>query len=1074
MAVSAALFANRARATTYTWDGGATGAGSLNWSNAVNWSADTVATSASTTDLVFAGTINTGTSTNPLVQNIANPFLFNSMTFASGAGAFFIAGGNGFGLTNTTQTITQSSNTSQSIANNFAHDGGNATHSLALAGTGTGVVTLSGIISEGSGQRQVAVTKSGATSTFVLSGANSYSDPTTISAGTLIGSNASAFGSSAIALNGGVLGLALTNGTSFGNNVTLGATATINSDRTTAGAGVTHTLGTLNISGAFTLNVTAGAGVTSGTAGVTFGNTTLTTNSTVFNPAANTILTLGSLTGNFSFTKQGSGQLTLSGTSSRSSGAVTLTAGTLELGAVSALGTTAVGLTLNGVVLDLATDATVNAYNTTVGGNVTIEADRATSGATVTHTLGTLNIGAFTLNVTRGALVTGTANLGFGATTLTGNVVFDTAANTNLTLGALSGNFTLTKQGAGILTLGTTSSRAAASTVNGGTVRLTNAAGFGASGVVTIGAGSVEIVNLAVTAPDFSLNNGATLLASGGTASSYNDSGNAFPSIGSAAAVTLSTAASGDVFTFISAFRNGDVNSNITVNGPGTIVLTAGSTNAAAYAGSWTVNGTSTTTLRLDVATALGNPNGGSNQRPITLKVGNLVLHNDSSTSFSNPTTLAGNFAITPQRATAGTSITHTLGALTADDGAGGAPNTLTLTVNHGANFSANNTGSLIFGAVALADNVNFVLNNTNGSATGVTTLGALNDNGVAKTIGKSGPGALTLGTAATSLVNGTALNITAGTVNSNNATALGTLVNVTLSTGATLNVGASQTLGALNSASSNTGAVTLGANTLTVGSTNNLTSSFAGVISGAGGKLIKGGTAKFTLSGANTYTGTTTISNGTLVVNGTHAGGDTYTVDAGGSLGGGGVITLASAKNVTLAGNVSPGNSVGSLTLTTSGGNGTTTGITELAAGGSYTWEINSQSGAAGTSWDLLKLGAVNVSATNVSGQQFTINIVSLNGSTPGPTPGWQPGTPEGPYRFTIATSTTNSFSAADLDKFAINTSQFQDAYPTGWSVAIGNSGGSLDLVYTPEPTSTATIVLTAAALQRRRRRSR
>src|SRR5205814_1984145 len=133
----------------------------------------------------------------------------------------------------------------------------------------------------------------------------------------------------------------------------------------------------------------------------------------------------------------------------------TLSGGTMKLGSASALGTTAVPLQLNGGTLDLATDASVNGYNTTVGGAVTIISDRATSGAGITHTLGTLSIGNFQLNTTVGANVSsGTAGLTFGATTLSAATpVFNVASGANLTLGALSGSVAFTKQNSGQITL---------------------------------------------------------------------------------------------------------------------------------------------------------------------------------------------------------------------------------------------------------------------------------------------------------------------------------------------------------------------------------------------------------------------------------------------------------------------------------------------------------------------------------------------------------------------------------------------------------------------------------------------
>src|SRR4029077_8491314 len=80
-----------AEATTYTWTGGG---GNDNWSTPGNWSAG-VPVGIDTTDLVFGGNTNLGTLATPLNQNIANPFLLNSLTFSAGGGPFFL-GGNAF------------------------------------------------------------------------------------------------------------------------------------------------------------------------------------------------------------------------------------------------------------------------------------------------------------------------------------------------------------------------------------------------------------------------------------------------------------------------------------------------------------------------------------------------------------------------------------------------------------------------------------------------------------------------------------------------------------------------------------------------------------------------------------------------------------------------------------------------------------------------------------------------------------------------------------------------------------------------------------------------------------------
>jgi autotransporter-associated beta strand protein len=179
-------------------------------------------------------------------------------------------------------------------------------------------------------------------------------------------------------------------------------------------------------------------------------------------------------------------------------------------------------------------------------------------------------------------------------------------------------------------------------------------------------------------------------------------------------------------------------------------------------------------------------------------------------------------------------------------------------------NVTGANSYALQFGATTLTGNATF------NPTTANLTLGALNDGGIARTITKAGSGTLTIGTNATSLVDGTAVGITGGILNSNAASSLGSFANVTISTGATFAIGASQTIGALNS--SGTGSVTLGANALTIGNTNNLNSNFAGVISETGGSIVKNGTGSLTLSGANLFTGGVTINAGTLTAGSTTA----------------------------------------------------------------------------------------------------------------------------------------------------------------------------------------------------------
>ncbi|MBY5747966.1 autotransporter outer membrane beta-barrel domain-containing protein [Rhizobium leguminosarum] len=100
-------------------------------------------------------------------------------------------------------------------------------------------------------------------------------------------------------------------------------------------------------------------------------------------------------------------------------------------------------------------------------------------------------------------------------------------------------------------------------------------------------------------------------------------------------------------------------------------------------------------------------------------------------------------------------------------------------------------------------------------------------------------------------------------------------------------------------------GSVLLGAQTLTITNAND---TFAGVIGGTGGLTVSGGNQ--TLSGVNTYTGATTVSGGRLAVNGSIT--SSVTTSGAGILGGIGTIF----GDVTNAGVVAPGNSIGTLTI--------------------------------------------------------------------------------------------------------------------------------------------------------------
>jgi autotransporter-associated beta strand protein len=112
-----------------------------------------------------------------------------------------------------------------------------------------------------------------------------------------------------------------------------------------------------------------------------------------------------------------------------------------------------------------------------------------------------------------------------------------------------------------------------------------------------------------------------------------------------------------------------------------------------------------------------------------------------------------------------------------------------------------------------------------------------------------------------------------------------------------------------------NTGALAFGGNVTNGGLlslTGDASLTLNGIIAGSGG-LAKSGSGIVTLSGASTYGGATTISNGTLLVNGSISS-SAVSVRAGAILGGSGFI--GSVVNVASGGTLSPGASLGTLTI--------------------------------------------------------------------------------------------------------------------------------------------------------------
>ncbi len=367
---------------------------------------------------------------------------------------------------------------------------GSVTNTGASAGTLTsgannGSTTFSGVASDGTSAVLLAKSGSG---TLTLSGTNTYTGNTTVSAGVLDLQNSAALGTTAgttsvtsgaaiqvdgsglsfaepLTLNGtGVLAAGalrnLANNNSWTGTITLGAAARINSDA-----------GTLTLSA-----ITATAiGLSVGGAGDTSIGGAITTTS-------------GTLT------KDGAGTLTLSGNNTYG-GATTLSAGVLDLQSSTALGTTA------------------GATTVASGAAIQIDGSGLSIAEPVTSLIGTgISTTGAIRNLANNNSWTGLLTMGAGGATIQNDAGILTlgggfAGNTRpLTVQALSDvvisgaiattSGTLTKTGSGTLTLSGTNTYTGVTTLSAGVLDLQSSAALGtAAGATSVASGTAILVD---------------------------------------------------------------------------------------------------------------------------------------------------------------------------------------------------------------------------------------------------------------------------------------------------------------------------------------------------------------------------------------------------------------------------------------------------------------------------------------------------------------------------------------------------------------------------------------------------
>ena len=432
---------------------------------------------ADNSNVTFSGLIKNTTGGTQIIKTGTGTFTptnantYTGGTKITGGGAISISAENNVGAPSDSKLVdftglgTLYVTASFSTAYEITADGASAGMTINIAAGQT--LTQTGATRSWGGGASVYKTGTG---TWISGGDGGWIDSGfEIQAGTVEFRQASAWGDNAaniITVDAGTtLRLSADAGFAVTGCITIAGTgANIIVDRVSAGAGVTHTFNNFVINGAYTVNVSAGSNVTSGTEGLTARGTTSLNGNTIFDvtdPGAadillthtgnvngtNTNLTMQG-TGNSRITgiigtaaatlvKSGSGTLTIAGANTYSS-STTINAGTLKLGAA--------GVIPNGSAVTVTGTLDMNSFNETVGS--------ITGAGTIENASGGGNI----------TLTTGGDN---SSTTFSG-----IAQNT-------SGTLSISKSGSGTFTLSGANTYTGTTTTTAGTVEL------GASGVLS-------------------------------------------------------------------------------------------------------------------------------------------------------------------------------------------------------------------------------------------------------------------------------------------------------------------------------------------------------------------------------------------------------------------------------------------------------------------------------------------------------------------------------------------------------------------------------------------------------------
>lgn len=892
-----------------------------------------------------------------------------------------------------------------------------------------------------------------------------------------------------LSINGGTTttGVGLTIGSlSIGDGATFTAAgfALTVSGTTTVGGG---TSGTLTISSAtgtkiFTGLVTINAGATwnnSGNSPVTFrggithNGSTFTAGSGVYtfdtNPQTLTgTLSIPSVTVT-GVTLQNDGTLTVSTALAGTGTLVNAATGTLNINFAGAMG-----------IATLTATAVGNTVNYTSGSDQTVKPTAyhhlGFSGLTTAKTMtGVTTIGG-DLNISGSATMTGNASF-----TVTGTMNYSSSGSTTLTASTpiSIGRFnqtagTLVDNGNTITVTGTGAStwvRSTGTYTATGTVKFTGAApqigafAYFRSLQIDVGAGNTATLAGAVTVAaagtltltsgtlDNSANN--VTLTSGATLSLDTGTLSVLPTVGANLNVTYTGSTATTIGTRNEIPSGGNLGTGLlTVNNTGgctldatagTVTCTGGAVGQSATltvttggvlknAGTFTLSGTPVGVIAF---TGTGkyqhNQNGGTIPTATWATTSTCeIIGWTSSTTINGFGQSFGNFTWNNPGETA-TAI-NLLGNLATVNG--------TLTVqNTGSGavrlFNATGQSCAVGGDVVIGASGKLDLLNTGSGGTlniggNLTVSGTLQNGATVSTIAFTGSDCQFT---ASGTVQPTALNW-----------AVNSAKNLTMNSG--LTVGSARTFTVDGTLDCGTQVIS-GAGAFTLNSGAAIISAHA---SGLNGNITVTGTKAFGTTGNFTFNGIVaqvpgallpaTLNNLTIAnpagvtVNSSHTVNGVTTVNSGALLLGTGTLTGSMVIN----GTVAPGSSVGQLT----------TGSETWNASAGYTSEVNDANGAAGTGYDsLLVSGTGSINVQSSSGSPFAINLVSLNGSSPGQAANFNA---DNSYAWNIATAGSGGVLNFASDKFALSATpaQFQNDLKGG-VFSIAQSGNNVQVQFTP-----------------------